>query len=311
MFTKSFFKDNFQLLHICYRKYRNFRANILGRLCPKYLANSIFKSRFKRNINWNNPQDLNEKIQWMKFYSDTSLWTLCADKFRVREYIKSKGLEDILVPLYGVWDNATQINFDMLPNSFILKTNHGSGDVVRVTDKSEIDRNSIISALNSLLRNKYGYTTAEPHYIDIKPCIIAEELLSSNTSFSSTLVDYKIWCFNGIPHHIWACYDRKKGSVCVETHDLDWNYLPETSVFYDEFQDGGGKVPRPTNLNKMIDIARILSRDFPIVRVDLYEVNGSVYFGEMTFTSQGGYMEFYTQQFLHEMGKLITLPIRK
>lgn len=301
-------RENLKFIYGIYRKYRRIRAKFIGRINPKFLANDIFRNRFHRNIDWNNPTDLNEKIQWLKFYSDTKKWTLCADKYKVRDYVSEKGLSDILIPLYGVWKNANDIDFGLLPDSFILKTNHGSGDVIRVTDKSKIDDIAIKKKLNRLLKEKYGISTAEPHYWEIEPCIIAEELLPPGCDFSSTLVDYKIWCFNGNPHHIWACYNRIKGSVCVETHDLNWQYLPDASVFYSEFLEGGGKVPRPKNLERMIEIAKILSHDFPAVRIDLYESNGNVYFGEMTFTSQGGYMEFYSQDFLKEMGNLIKLP---
>lgn len=306
--NRVYIKEHFKFLFFLHRKYRNLRAEVLGRINPQYLANDIFYNRFHRNIDWNNPIDLNEKIQWLKFNSDTKMWTLCADKYRVREYLTDKGLSDILIPLYGVWDDANCIDFGQLPKSFILKTNHGSGDVIRVLDKTNVNELEIKKKLNKLLKTKYGVSTAEPHYLGIKPCVVAEELLSPGCDFSSTLVDYKIWCFNGNPHHIWACYNRIKGSVCVETHDLKWNYMPKASVFYNEFLEGGGKVPRPKNLDRMLEIAKILSKDFPVVRVDLYESNGRVYFGEMTFTSQGGYMEFYSQEFLKEMGNIIKLP---
>lgn len=296
------------MLRKVYRYYRNVRANILGRLCPKYLAGNIYKNVFKKELDWENPEDLNEKIQWLKFYSDTSLWSVCADKYKVRDYIAQKGFSDILVNLYGRWDNANQIDFDKLPNQFVLKTNHGSGDVIIVRDKSSLDIPKIRKKLNNLLHEVYGVRTVEPHYRRIKPCVMAEELLTNNCAFSDSLVDYKIWCFNGRPHHIWACYNRTKNYVYVETHDLQWNYIPEASVFYDSFREGGGRIPKPSCLDYMLKVASSLSEGFPEVRVDLYEVNNKVYFGEMTFTSQGGYMEFYSKEYLKEMGNLVVLP---
>ncbi len=256
------------------------------------------------------PRDLNEKINWLKFNSDTSLWVRLADKYAVREYVAGKGLGDHLVKLYGKWDEAAGIDWDSLPSRFIMKTNNGSGDVVICKDKSLLDIPSVSKRLSGLLEKDYGALTGEPHYGLIKPCIIAEELLDISTQpcGSSSLVDYKVWCFDGKPYYIWACYDRTPASVKVNIYDLDWNVHPEYTVVTSHYRDGHGLVPKPGCLQEILRIASILSEGFPEVRIDLYEVDGKVYFGEMTFTSVGGFMNCYSQEFLNLLGDLTVLP---
>jgi hypothetical protein len=191
----------------------------------------------------------------------------------------------------------------------MLKVNHGSGGNFFLTKKpSTKKQRNLIKSLNKLLKTPFGYATAEPHYIPTNTYIIAEKLLIENSNaFSSSLVDYKVWCFNGKPHHIWATYNRKEYHVYVATYDINWNHHPEYSVFTKHYRDGGDCVPRPKSLDKMLKAAAILSKGFPQVRIDFYDIDGMLYFGEMTFTSQGGYMEFYTPEFLLDMGKQVRL----
>lgn len=258
-------------------------------------------------MNWGNPQDINEKINWLKLYGDTSQWARLADKYKVREYIKEKGLESLLVPLYGVWNKVEDIDFNSLPESFVLKANNGCGDYIVVKDKRATGLESQIKSLKRDLKNRYGYYQGEYHYVKIPPKIIAEELLIQEESFSSSLIDYKVWCFGGKPYCILTCYSRDKSKVYVESYDLEWNYHPENSVFTDHFRDGGGIIPKPECLEELLDYAKILSEGFPQVRVDFYIVKGKIYFGEMTFTSAGGCMEYFTDKFLLEMGKEVSL----
>lgn len=253
-------------------------------------------------MNLDNPQDINEKINWLKFRTDTSEWSRLTDKYRVREYVTACGLADILVPIYGKCENANALNFDELPKSFVLKTNNSSGTLFIVKDKDNIDRDEVRMSLNKWLRLKVGVLSAEPHYQKIEPCIIAEQLLPANDG-STSPIDYKIWCFNGEPFSIWATYDRNASGAVVGLYDLDWNYQPEYQIFDSHYREGH-PLPRPQNLDKMLDIARILAKPFPEVRVDLYALdNGRIYFGEMTFTSLGGFMNYYTPEYLLRMGR--------
>ena len=263
-------------------------------------------------VDWDNPRDINEKIQWLMCYSDTSKWTLCSDKYKVREYVRSKGLEDILVPLLGVWETAEAIDFESLPEKFVIKCNHDSGST-HIIDKSKgFDEAAVRRDLSRCLKIKYGYTNGETFYNGIKPLVIAEAYLAPDDSSSSGApVDYKIWCFGGRPYSVWACYGRTPTEVFVNLYDLDWNVHPEASVFTNHYKDGKGALPRPECLETMLSYAAKLSEGFPEVRVDFYEVGSKVYFGEMTFASLYGKMDYLTDDYLVEMGRQCVLPEKK
>lgn len=270
---------------------------------PEAYARYIFKKRFHRKMNLDAPKDINEKINWLKFRTDTSEWSRLTDKYRVREYVTACGLADILVPLYGKWNRAEEINFDELPESFVLKTNNSSGTIFIVKNKDDINRETMCRSLNYWLRQKVGVLSAEPHYQMIEPCIVAEQLLPANNG-STSPIDYKIWCFNGEPFSIWATHNRDASGAIVGLYDLNWNYQPEYQVFCSHYREGTPPLPKPHNLDKMLDIARILAKPFPEVRVDLYALDdGRIYFGEMTFTSLGGFMNYYTPEYLLLMGE--------
>lgn len=287
--------------------------SVLYSISPKLLTSLQFIYHFHKPLNWFRPKDLNEKINWLKYNSDTSLWTLCADKYRVRDYIHEKGLDGTLVKLYGVWERAEDVDWDALPDSFVLKTNNGSGDILVCKDKSKLNVEETVRKYASLLSKSFSDTNGEPHYAAMKPCLIAEELLDSSKQQieTDTLIDYKIWCFNGKPHHVWACYNRHQGSVEVTTYDLNWNRHDGCSIFTSHYKQAKSDLPKPVSLEAMLSIASKLSQGIPQVRVDLYEVDGKPYFGEMTFTSAGGFMNFYTPKFLREMGDLVDLSIAK
>lgn len=279
-------------------------------LTPIQVAKLKYYYKFSHLPNFKNPRDLNEKINWLKFYGDTSLWANLADKYKVREYITSKGFEDILVKLYGKWEDANHINWNNLPNQFVLKVNNGCGDILICKNKKELNKLQTIKKFNHLLTIKYGDVTGEPHYANIKPCIIAEELLdTSKQSIPSTsLIDYKIWCLNGKPYLTWCAWNRRgaSGADCG-IYDYEWNYRPEYSIFNNHYSEGSVRLPKPKNLEKMYTIASKLSEGFPILRVDLYEVNEKIYFGELTFTSLGGFMDYFTPEILLKMGEKVNL----
>lgn len=297
------FKSMVKLMHYSY----------LSRHNPQELADRLYidTTGNKNGINWESPVDLNEKINWLKFNSDTTKWSELADKYAVRKFIEEKGYKQYLVPLLGVWKNANEIDFSKLPDSFVLKTNNGAGTVMVVEDKALISQRKVRTQLNKWLRMSFGLKQAEPHYLRIEPLIIAESLLRDESGISSSLIDYKIWCFDGKAFGTWVCYNRHRFEADTEWHDMEWNYRPEWSVFTEHYKNGNGKIPKPQNYEKMISFAEDLSRGFPQVRVDLYNIDGNIYFSEMTFTSAGGYMYFYSKDVLLEMGKLTKISIEK
>lgn len=191
------------------------RRKIFVYLCEYYrkrdlkkLASLLYYNISHKKINWSSPKNLNEKINWLKFNSDTSVWTKLADKYLVRDYVKERGLSSILVELYGVWDDACDIDFNLLPTSFVLKTNHGCGTIIVVKNKNSINEDEVRKQLNTWLQLKFGTIYAEPHYNSIKPKIIAEEYLKNDNANSTSLVDYKVFCLEGKPYSILVCADR-------------------------------------------------------------------------------------------------------
>ena len=283
---------------------------IIGRISPLLLTHILYYKTFHKVLNLKAPKTLNEKIHWMKFYGDTSQWKILADKYRVREYVQSKGLGHILVHLYGKWDHVEDIDWDSLPNEFVLKVNSGCGDILICHDKNKLDINKINRKYSALLKDTFGITTGQSQYKDIPPCIIVEELLDANlqASPSSSLIDYKIWCFNGKPAYIFVYNDRAGGNANCMVYDLAWNPIPDVLRISNHFKIITDSIPKPVRLNEMIKYAEILSEGHPEMRVDLYEVNGKVYFGELTLTAACGFMNHFTPEFMEKLGQMIILP---
>lgn len=277
---------------------------------PVLMAKTRFRKLFGRKLDLKNPKDLNEKILWLSLCSDTDLWVRCADKYAVRDFVEERGLGDILVPCYGKWDSVEEINWDQLPKKFIMKANNGAGKVLIVEDKTQLNIAKAEAMLRKWLAMKISKSTTEFHYRKIKPCIIAEELLElseSEKNTSTSMIDYKIWCFNGIPDSFLVCSNRTESSCCLSAYDKNWNCRDEVLIFGHGHEKRIAPVPKPQNISEMLDVAAILSEGFPEVRVDLYNINGRIYFGELTFTSLGGTMTYYSSQELLRMGGKIDL----
>ena len=270
---------------------------------------------YRRKFPWKNPRTLNEKVTWMEVMTDTSKWTEYTDKYEVRKHIEELGLKNILTECYGVWDSVEDIDFDKLPDKFVLKCTHDCGSTVIVRDKSKMNKKEVLDFLDKHVSVRYGYDSCEPHYTLIKPRLMAESLIEmdNSESFSSeTTVDHKIRCIDGKVQYDMVCYDRslESGSGGSKTvYDLydihTWQpmrqYLADPGVQYKN-------VPRPENLEKMIKIAEKIAQGFPQVRVDLYNVKGKIYFGEMTFFAFSGMNNHFTMEFQKMIGDRIKLP---
>lgn len=286
-----------------------YKYKLLYEKDPHKAADALYYKIFKRHLNFNNPQNLIEKIAWLSLNTDTSMWTLCADKYRMRSYIKEKGLENYLPHLYGHWDNPFDIDFSLLPDSFVLKSNNGCETVLLVRDKKLIDVDKTKELLKRWLSRPFGYMGAQVHYLKIKPCIIAEELLvqdAQEKSFSpDSIVDYKIWTFNGIPESVLIVYNRRVGHMNLALYDINWNPIPKYlrngkhySVELNLF------IPKPECFDQMKEIAAKLGKGFKEVRIDFYVINGKPIIGEMTFTSGYGY---FTDEYYDYLGSKIDL----
>lgn len=282
-------------------------CEFMGNHFPETLLKMRYHYVFKKPLNLKNPQDLNEKILWAKLYSDTSQWTELADKRKVRDYVEKIGLGDTLVKLYATWYRKEDVDFDQLPETFIIKANNGDGKgtnkIIRKSELTAKKKAEYIKMIGEWLsRKNIGALHAEPHYKNMKPCVIAEEVLPLEPGATS-LTDYKMWCFNGKAYYTRVYNNRNENgnSADVMTYDMDWNAHPECSVFNSDYLRGK-IVPKPKNFEKMVEIAERLSKGFPELRVDLYNIDGKIYFGELTFTSQGGFMDNLTDDFKLELG---------
>lgn len=250
--------------------------------------------------NFSHPQDLSEHILASMNHKSFERYADFADKVKVREYIKSKGLADILLDVYGSWETPEDIDFDKLPDKFALKPNNGSGGHFFCKDKSKIDKNAVIHQLKEglgLVKNDIAFRF-ERHYLKISPKIYCEELI--DTGNEAWPIDYKFTCVKGRIADIFVASERETGTTKYITLDPEWNILPYTKKEY--MPDN---VPsKPKHLQRMIEIAKILSADFECVRVDLYEYKDQVFFSELTFSPWGGYMFSYNDEGIKAIGRL-------
>lgn len=252
-----------------------------------------------RFLNLEEPVRFTEKIQAYKLWHKDDLMTICADKYRVREYVKEKDLSDILIPIIDVYDHASDIDFDLLPQQFVLKTNNGSHTNIICKNKSDLDVESSRKALAGWVSNWQGKMGREWAYYNITPKIIAEEYLHPDSA--GDLVDYKFFCFSGEPYCLYVIARRffESGPV-LGIFDCDFNQMPYFRADMNPLVEAWRK---PDNFSEMLRIARILSTPFPHARVDLYNVDGKIYFGEITFYDGSGYRTFYPDEFDRILGK--------
>lgn len=267
----------------------------------------LYFKKFHRKINWEHPEDLNQWINWLAFNTDTTEWSRLADKYAVRDYIAEQGYEDILVPLLAVWDSPEKIDLSNLPMSFVLKMTNGCGDVIIVKDKSTASLTEIRQHFAKLFAHPFGHNTAEPHYLRIRPRVIAEAFLVATlqAADSTALIDYKLFTVGGVPRYCLTISNRNGlKNYCTDIYRLpEWEHCPDL-VHHDEQHIVSNNVlPRPTTLDRMMEIASKLVGDHPFVRVDFYEVGQRVYFGEMTFTPACGRMTSLAPVLQTELGK--------
>lgn len=259
--------------------------NYLKRNNPEKLFSIYHKRSTGKYLNIDNPVTLDDKIAYMEFRTDTSEWSRLADKVRVRDYVEECGFGDYMTKLYGVWENADEIDFSMLPSSFVIKTNNASATNILIKDKSSMDEVSVRKQLNEWLKIDYGYNTAQPHYSNMKPLILAEEFLvdEDTAKAGKVLKDFKFYCVNGEPRYVIVYSDRETNSHRMKRsiYDMDWVLHQE---YLGKFAVAGPEVKKPVSFELMKKMASRLSNPFKFVRVDFYEINGTPIFGEITFT---------------------------
>ena len=281
-------------------------ANLCARNQKLMLSLRYWKEN-KRILNLSKPKLFAEKIFWLACNTDTSMWSFLADKYAVRDFVASKCGESLLSELYGVWDNPDDINYQKLPNKFVIKANNGCGSVIIVRDKDHLNIESTNKQLKYWLKLPFGDISGQLHYSHIKPKIIAEELLIQDGNPNKMLIDYKIHCFNGKPLFVSVFSDRimYKHQVNEMLYDMDWVAHPE---WYDESKSDlheSKLIDKPLCWEEMKTIAQRLSEGFKYVRVDLYVIDGKPKFGELTFTP--GLDTFYSKKFEERLGDLIII----
>lgn len=273
-------------------------------ICPEFKANRSYRGLEKKDANFKEPKDLIEKIIWLQLYSDTTLWSLCADKYAVRKYVEDRVGASVLNELYGKWDCVDDIDWNKLPKTFVLKTNNGCGTVIIVRDKDKMDKEKVFKKLREWMHAKYGWSNYQLHYTRIKPCIVAEKLMINQESPDTSLIDYKLWCFNGKPTFFFVPYDRTSSGFLASAFDLNWNNISDMAFNKQSEHYCGRDLAKPKSFDQMIMIAKELSKDFAEVRVDFYDINGRAVFGEMTFTTGFGY---FTNEFYDYLGTKVDL----
>lgn len=271
-------------------------------------ATSYLNRKNKENYNIKNPKTFDEKLWWLKLNNRDDLLTVCTDKYKVREYVTKCGFEEILVKLYGKYDSFEEINFERLPSKFIIKANHVSGGNYICRDKSKLDKKKLSRKYKKLLKRNYYLRSREWNYKNIKPCLIIEEVLNNNDDLP--LLDYKFMCFKGEPKllfiDIGVAMDDGSHSRSYYRNIYDMNFkqinMKESRESYDY-----NLIDKPSNFEEMIRIASELSKPFSHSRVDLYNIDGRIYFGEITFYHGGGVNNIEPEEMAFEMGKWIDL----
>lgn len=270
-------------------------------LSDELLSKIYYRIVLKKKLNLQNPETFNEKLQWLKlyYYPETSTVIQCSDKYAVRDYIASKGYADTLVPLLGAWKRAEHIDWDVLPQKFVLKCNHGCAYNILCADKNSFDKGAAVKQLNTWLKEDFGAFNIELHYSKITPRMITcEEYLGD------CITDYKFFCFNGVPYCVYVSNDLiHDRQAQIGFFYLDGTKMPLRRDDYTDIES----VVFPPFFEDMRRMAENLSKDFPFVRVDFFIANGRYYFAELTFTPGACMMPFNPERYDLEWGKMLDI----
>lgn len=280
---------------------------IIRRYLGKLMDDETFiKCRFYLSMGYlpdlNNPKSYNEKLQWLKLNNKNDEYTKLVDKYEVKDYVKNIIGEEFIIPTLGVYNSFDDINFDILPEQFVLKSTHDSGSVVICTSKANFNKKAAKKKLDKSLKRNYFYVAREYPYKNVKPRIIAEKYMVDESG--TELKDYKFFCFNGKCKMLYIATDRNTGDVKFDFFDSNFVHLP----FKQGHPWATKKINKPDSYDKMIELAEILSKDFKHVRVDFYDIKGHIYFGEFTFFSNSGFLPFEPEEWDYKIGEWLHLP---
>ena len=264
----------------------------------------LYKFRTKRKLNLDNPQTFNEKLQWLKLYDQNPEYTIMVDKYEAKKYVANIIGDEYIIPTIGIYEKFDDIDFSTLPNQFAIKCTHDSGGLVICKDKAKLDLELAKNKINKSLKRNYYYNNREWPYKNVKPRIIIEKYMQNELDRS--LKDYKFYCFNGIPKYLYVSEGLEDHSNAkISFFDMNFNIAEFKRSDYQSFTD----IPKkPINFEKMKELANKLAKGISFIRVDFYEINRKIYFGELTFTPCGGFMPFEPEEYDEKLGNLIKLP---
>ena len=269
----------------------------------------MFRARMGRKLDLENPQTFNEKLQWLKLHDRRPEYTIMVDKYKVRDYIADKLGEEYLIPLLGVWDDPDEIDFEALPDQFVLKCNHNSGTGMCICkDKSKLDIEKVKKELRKGLAQDYYLTGREWPYKNVPRKIICEQYME-DSSQKDSLTDYKFFCFNGVADCVMVCLDRFSGDTKFYFFDKNWK-LKRMNIRGKNAPEGF-TIPKPSCMDEMFRIAEQLSEGLSFSRIDLYECNGKIYFGEITFFPDSGFDANLLPETDQYFGEMIDLSVVK
>ena len=285
--------------------------NFLGFLPDKLYLSLRYRCQMGHWINWKNPKTFTEKLQWLKVYDYKPEYTQMVDKLTAKDYVAERIGQEYIIPTLGVWDRVEDINWDSLPDQFVLKTTHGGGGcgVVVCSNKANFDRTMAIKKLQISMQSNAGKTYREKPYLNVPRKIIAEKFMAERKAIEnakiSDLPDYKFFCFNGEPHYCQVIRDRHTKET-IDFYDMEWNHMPFVGL-NPVAKNGVEPVAKPVHLEQMKNICRKLSKDIKFSRIDLYVIDDKEYFGEITFYPAAGFGEFPPTYWNERLGDLINL----
>ena len=270
-------------------------------LPDKIYLQIYYFAQFHKFINFKNPKTYNEKLNWLKINDRNPKYTKMVDKYEAKEYVKNIIGEEYIIPTLGVWDNFDEIDFDKLPNQFVLKCTHDSEGLVIVKDKSKLNIEEAKKKIEKAMKYNFFYIGREYPYKNIKPRIIAEQYMEDKKYHE--LRDYKFFCFEGDVKALFIATDRGIGETKFDYYDINFNHLD----IIQHYPNSKKKIDKPKNYDKMIELSKKLSKGLKHVRVDWYEVNGKLYFGEITFYHFSGLQPFNDIKWDNMFGDWISL----
>lgn len=259
-----------------------------------------YRLKMKKKLNLKNPQTYNEKLQWLKLNDRKEIYTTMVDKYEVKKYVANIIGEEYIIPTLGIYNSFEEINFENLPEKFVMKCTHNSGGIIICKNKKQFDKRKAKKILEDCLKENFYYQSREWPYKNVIPRIIVEEYIEDNKE--KDLKDYKFFCFDGNPKLLFIAIDRPKNTK-FNFYDINFKKLP----FSQHYENFNKKVDKPKKYNEMIKLSKKLSKGIPHIRVDFYEVNGKVYFGELTFFHFAGFEMFEPNEWDYRLGKLINI----